>query len=184
MLLVWFKILRHLPSVGVCQCDIWIELIKLLGTLEIGLSVGQYGPTFGKGGHKEHVVYHVRKQRFISPWCKHPIGSLACGFWRPLSHENILIFSWLLFLTVLSPTFLYKRMYLKQSTINNWIPSVEAWLIKVWAGYHGIVHEWHQIFLGLFDIPSYLVLSSFTLSDNFYPIMSVLWSNFEPTYTP
>ena len=40
-----------------------------------------------------------------------PIGSLACKW--TFSHENILIFSWLLFLTVLSPTFLYKRMYLK-----------------------------------------------------------------------
>ena len=33
----------------------------------------QYGPTFAKGGHKEHAVYHVRERRFISPWCKHSI---------------------------------------------------------------------------------------------------------------
>ena len=31
------------------------------------------GPSFAKGGHKEHAVYHVRERRFISPWCKHPI---------------------------------------------------------------------------------------------------------------
>ena len=33
----------------------------------------QYGPTFTKGGHEEHAVYHLRERRFISTWCKHSI---------------------------------------------------------------------------------------------------------------
>ena len=37
--------------------------------------LGQYSPTFAKGGHKVHAVYHVRERHFISPWCKHPIVS-------------------------------------------------------------------------------------------------------------
>ena len=36
----------------------------------------QYGPTFSKGGHKEHAVYHVRERCFIV----HPDASTPLAF--------------------------------------------------------------------------------------------------------
>ena len=36
----------------------------------------QYGPTFSKGGHKEHTVHHVRERRFIL----HPDASTPLAF--------------------------------------------------------------------------------------------------------
>ena len=68
---------EHLKVKQSCNVFFKLTILPINKTKEFGFlpnsPVSEYGPTFGKGGHKERTVYHVRERRFISPWCKQPI---------------------------------------------------------------------------------------------------------------